>query len=86
MADHRTKKRKLAALMVNDLGGGAESDMSKMEDEVRGLSGEELNGILAERLDPPYPVNAEIIDRAQGSNSLRCSRRIDRAASPAPQM
>ena len=64
MADRGTKERKLVALMVNDLGGGTESDMSKMEDEVRGLSNEELERILTERLDLPYPVDAEVLDRA----------------------
>lgn len=64
MADRGTKERKLVALMVNDLGGGTELEMSKMEDEVRELSDEELDSILAERLDLPYPVDAEVMDRA----------------------
>jgi hypothetical protein len=64
MAGRGTKEHKLMVLMVNDLGGGTESDMSKMEDEVRGLSDEELDSILAERLDLPYPVDAEVMDRA----------------------
>ena len=64
MADRRTKERKLVVLMVNDLGADTESDMSKMEDEVRGLPDEELDSVLAERLDLPYPVDAEVMDRA----------------------
>ncbi len=64
MAGRGTKERKLVVLMVNDLGGGTESDMSKMEDEVRGLSAEELDSILAERLELPYPVDAEVMDQA----------------------
>ena len=64
MADRGTKERKLMALMVNDLGGAAESEMSRMKDEVRGLSNEELERILTERLDLPYPVDAEVLDRA----------------------
>ncbi len=46
MADRGTKERKLVALMVNDL-GGTESEMSRMEDEVRRLSDEELYRIIA---------------------------------------
>jgi len=64
MADRGTKEHKLMVLMVNDLGAGTESGMSKMENEVRGLSDEELDSILAERLDLPYPVDAEVMDRA----------------------
>ncbi len=64
MADRGTKERKLVALMVNDLGGGTESEISRMQDEVRGLSDEELDRLLAERLDLPYSVDAEVMDRA----------------------
>ena len=38
--------------------------MVKMEEEVRSLPDEELDRTLAERLDLPYPVGAEVLDRA----------------------
>jgi hypothetical protein len=66
MADRQTKERKLIALMVNDLGiaDTEELEMVKMEEEVRYLPDEELDRTLAERLDLPYPVDAEVLDRA----------------------
>jgi hypothetical protein len=66
MADRKTKERKLIALMVNDLGitDTQEPEMVKMEEEVRSLPDEELERTLAERLDLPYPVDAEVLDRA----------------------
>jgi hypothetical protein len=66
MADRGTKERKLLALMVNDLGiaDTNEPEMVKMEEEVRTLPDEELEGTLASRLDLPYPVDAEVLDRA----------------------
>ena len=65
MADRETKERKLLALMVNDLGiaDTEEPEMVKMEEEVRSLSDEELDQMLASRLDLPYPVDAEVLDR-----------------------
>ena len=66
MADRQTRERKLMALMVNDLGiaDTEEPEMVKMEEEVRSLPDEELDRTLAERLDLPYPVDAEVLDRA----------------------
>jgi hypothetical protein len=66
MADRGMKERKLLALMVNDLGiaDTDEPEMVKMEEEVRSLSDEELDRMLASRLDLPYPVDEEVLDRA----------------------
>ena len=65
MADRETKERKLLALLVNDLGiiDVKEPEMVEMKSEVRDLSDEELDNTLAERLDLPYPVDAEVLDR-----------------------
>jgi hypothetical protein len=64
MADRRTKERKLVALMVNDLGAESESDAAVIEDEAHALSDEELDRTLTARLDLPYPVDEEVLDRA----------------------
>jgi len=64
MADRRTKERKLVALMVNDLGAESESDAATIEDEAYALSDEELDRTLAGRLDLPYPIDEEVLDRA----------------------
>ena len=66
MADRNTKEKKLLALMVNDLGivDVEEPEMVEMGEEVRGLSEEDLDQTLASRLDLPYPVDAEVLDRA----------------------
>ena len=66
--DRETKERKLVALMVNDLGVAdvEESEMAKMGEEVRGLPDEELDRTLAGRLDLPYPVDEEVLERALG--------------------
>jgi hypothetical protein len=66
MADRGTKERKLLALMVNDMGvvDVEEPEMVKMEEEVQALPDGELDGMLASRLDLPYPVDAEVLDRA----------------------
>lgn len=64
MADRGTKERKLVALMVNDLGTDNEPEMVQMEEEVRTLSDEDLDSTLASRLDLPYPVGEEVLDRA----------------------
>jgi hypothetical protein len=50
--------------MVNDLGAGSESDAAVIEDEARALSDEELDRTLAGRLDLPYPVDEEVLERA----------------------
>ena len=64
MADRRMKERKLVALMVNDLGADSESDAAVIEDEAHALSDEELDRTLAGRLDLPYPIDEEALDRA----------------------
>jgi hypothetical protein len=64
MADRRTKERKLVALVVNDLGAENEPDKARIEDEAHALSDEELDRTLAGRLDLPYPVEGEVMDRA----------------------
>ncbi|HEU4847919.1 MAG TPA: hypothetical protein VFT03_06950 [Rubrobacteraceae bacterium] len=64
MADRRTKERKLVALMVNDLGAESETDAAMIEDEAHALSDEELDRTLARRLDLPYPVEEEVLERA----------------------
>ena len=64
MADRRTKERKLVALIVNDLGVESESDAAVIEDEAHALSDEELDRTLAGRLDLPYPIDEEVLDRA----------------------
>ena len=64
MANRETKERKLLALMVVDLGVDTELEVVGMEGEVRALSDEELDTTLAGRLDLPYPLGAEVLDRA----------------------
>jgi hypothetical protein len=64
MANRETKERKLLALMVGDLGVDAEPEVASIEEQVRALPDEELDKTLAGRLDVPYPVNAEVLDRA----------------------
>ena len=64
MADRRTKERKLVALMINDLGVESESDAGVIEEEAHALSDEELDRTLAGRLDLPYPIDEEVLDRA----------------------
>jgi hypothetical protein len=66
MADRKMKEIKLLALMVNDMGMAdiEEWEVVKMEEEVRSLSDEDLHETLASRLDLPYPVDEEVLDRA----------------------
>ncbi len=64
MADREAKERKLVVLMVGDLGADTELEVASMEEEVRALPDEELDKTLAGRLDLPYPVDAEVLDRA----------------------
>ena len=52
------------ALMVNDLGAESESDAATIEAEAHALSDEDLDRTLAGRLDLPYPVDEEVLDRA----------------------
>jgi hypothetical protein len=64
--DRQTRERKLVALMVNDLGIAdvEEAEMARMSGEVRALPDEDLDRMLASRLDLPYPVDTEVLDRA----------------------
>ena len=64
--DRGTRERKLVALMVNDLGIAdmEEPGMTRLSDEVRALSDAELDRTLASRLDLPYPVDPEVLERA----------------------
>ena len=64
--DRGTRERKLVALMVNDLGIAdmEEPGMTRLSDEVRSLSDAELDRTLASRLDLPYPVDPEVLERA----------------------
>ncbi len=66
MADRATKERKLMALMINDLGIAdiAEPEMKQMNEEVRGMSDEDLDGTLASRLELPDPADEEAMDFA----------------------
>ncbi len=66
MADRTTKERKLMALMVNDLGIAdiEEPEMKRMNEEIHGLSEEELDGTLASRLGLPDPSDEEALDFA----------------------
>ena len=60
------KERKLVALMVNDFGIAdvEEPEMARLGEEVRALPDEELDRTLASRLDLPYPVDPEVLERA----------------------
>lgn len=66
MADRKVKEIKLLALMINDMGIAdiEEPEVVKMEEEVRSLSDADLDETLASRLDLPYPVDEEVLDRA----------------------
>jgi hypothetical protein len=64
--DRETKERKLMALMINDLGVAdlEESEAAQMSREVSSLSDEDLGRTLTTRLDLPYPVEEEVLERA----------------------
>ncbi len=64
MANREAKERKLVALMIGDLGADTELEVASMVEEVRALPDEELDKTLAGRLNLPYPVDAEVLDRA----------------------
>jgi hypothetical protein len=66
--EREIKERKLVALMVNDLGIAdiEEPEMVRLGEEVCALPDEELDRTLASRLDLPYPVDAEVLERALG--------------------
>jgi hypothetical protein len=65
MADRQTKERKLVALMINDLEASMDlQDLSSAEEEVHALPDEELDKMLAARLDLPHPTDEETLDAA----------------------
>jgi hypothetical protein len=88
MANRETKERKLLALMVVDLGVDTEPEVAGMEEEVSALPDEELDKTLAGRLDLPYPVDAEVLDRtlARVEEPERLSGREPGGFTGAPDM
>lgn len=65
MADRQTKERKLVALMINDLEASMDlGDLSSAEKEVQALPDEELDRMLAARLDLPHPTEEATLDSA----------------------
>ena len=65
MTDRSTKERKLMALMISDLELNLEeAERIEVEQEVRSLPDEELDRTLASRLDLPYPVDEQEMERA----------------------
>lgn len=65
MADRTTKERKLVALMVNDLEASmGPEDLPRAEEEASALPEDELDRVLASRLDLPYPTDEETLDAA----------------------
>ena len=80
------KERKLGALMVNDLGIAdvEEPEMARLSEEVRALPEEELERTLASRLDLPYPVDAEVLERAL--SRVEEPRRLSEGFTGAPDM
>ena len=88
MADREAKERKLVVLMVGDLGADTELEVASMEEEVRALPDEELDKTLAGRLDLPYPVDAEVLDRtlSRVEEPERLSERSPGGFTGAPDM
>lgn len=84
--DRATKERKMIALMVNDLGiaDTDEREMSKVSEEVGALSEEELDRTLAGRLDLPYPVDEEVLERSL--NRVEEPERLSEGYTGAPDM
>ena len=65
MADRETKDRKLISLMVNDLEASLnEPEMAQAAEEVRALPEDQIDRMLASRLDLPYPTDEDVLDRA----------------------
>lgn len=64
--DRTAKERKLVALMINDLGtsGMEEAEMSRMDEEVRGLPDDELDRTLASRLGLSEPADESELEEA----------------------
>lgn len=81
-----TKERKMIALMVNDLGiaDTDEQEMVKVTEEVGELSEEDLDRTLAGRLDLPYPVEEEVLERAL--NRVEEPERLSEGFTGAPDM
>lgn len=84
--DRTTKERKMVALMVKDLGisDTDEQEMVKINEEVSALPEEELDRTLAGRLNLPYPVDEEVLDRAL--NSVDEPERLSEDYTGAPDM
>src|SRR5215213_5563662 len=65
MMDRSTKERKLIALMITDLELNLEEpELIEVQEEVRALPDEELDKTLASRLDLPFPVDEQAMERA----------------------
>jgi len=66
MPGREIRERKLKTLMIRDLGTAdlEESEVRKMNREVRTLPDDELDRMLASRLNLPYPPDPEAFDRA----------------------
>ena len=84
--DRATKERKMIALMINDLGiaDTDEQEMVKVNEEVGALSEEDLDRTLAGRLDLPYPVDEEVLERAL--NRVEEPERLSEGFTGAPDM
>lgn len=84
--DRTVKERKMVALMVNDLGTAdtGEQEMVKAREEVVALPDEELDRMLAGRLDLPYPVNEEVLERVL--NRVEEPERLSEGYTGAPDM
>lgn len=84
--DRTVKERKMVALMVNDLGTAdtGEQEMVKAREEVVALPDEELDRMLAGRLDLPYPVDEEVLERAL--NRVKEPERLSEGYTGAPDM
>lgn len=76
----------MIALMVNDLGiaDTDEQEMVKVNEEVGALSEEDLDRTLAGRLDLPYPVDEEVLERAL--NRVEEPERLSEGFTGAPDM
>lgn len=79
--DRTAKERKLVALMINDMGasGLEETEMVRMDEEVRGLSDEELDRTLASRLGL-----SESVDEVDLEEALRFVEEPDRPSADGP--
>jgi len=65
MTDRSMKERKLMALMITDLELDlGEMEMVEVQEEVRALPDEELDRTLASRLELPYPLDEQALERA----------------------